>query len=558
MKKIAISLFVSTLATVALVACHAAEDDPAGQAEELSDPVRRTNAIRNLQKIWSNALREADGDRSAANVREVADAVIDKLAQAYIDNRMDNQNGLAMLQLMKEMEDPRALPALVAALDWRAEVNEEHAIRAAQTIQILELEEGQKADVASALGEALEKVRQARPVDNRLRVEMIRALGSLDSTAATPHLTKVATQQIEEQNFLINRLAAQQLGELGDPEAVDEMILGLYLFAPSNPGMRMNDVAAEALVRIGQPSLQPLLATLRGENEAANDIAEAYIEAVRQRDEQAAERMSVEQHIGGEATYALGALGFREAFDPLFAETEAEDTFRRLNGAIALVRLNMNESDLPRVRERLQSIYTGFADDAQSVQMKAQLTAAMRSLYDPGYLDFFLEQAKEEDNHPVVRLEAMSSYALLANKAQAEALQAWLAANEDDPYHDNFSQTTEKALATAIECDEDVQCYIGKLDDEDKAVIRKAAFMLGRLGRGNEAVIEALVGKLDHGELEVRMAAVQALDRVATEGSEAAIEKIEQLREQEQGRAIWNQFAREALPIEARLRARMQ
>ena len=375
---------------------------------------------------------------------------------------------------------------------------------------------------------------------------------------ATPHLTKVATQQIEEQNFLINRLAAQQLGELGDPEAVDEMILGLYLFAPSNPGMRMNDVAAEALVRIGQPSLQPLLATLRGENEAANDIAEAYIEAVRQRDEQAAERMSVEQHIGGEATYALGALGFREAFDPLFAETEAEDTFRRLNGAIALVRLNMNESDLPRVRERLQSIYTGFADDAQSVQMKAQLTAAMRSLYDPGYLDFFLEQAKEEDNHPVVRLEAMSSYALLANKAQAEALQAWLAANEDDPYHDNFSQTTEKALATAIECDEDVQCYIGKLDDEDKAVIRKAAFMLGRLGRGNEAVIEALVGKLDHGELEVRMAAVQALDRVATEGSEAAIEKIEQLREQEQGRAIWNQFAREALPIEARLRARMQ
>ena len=54
------------------------------------------------------------------------------------------------------------------------------------------------------------------------------------------------------------------------------------------------------------------------------------------------------------------------------------------------------------------------------------------------------------------------------------------------------------------------------------------------------------------------MAAVQALDRVATEGSEAAIEKIEQLREQEQGRAIWNQFAREALPIEARLRARMQ
>ena len=64
--------------------------------------------------------------------------------------------------------------------------------------------------------------------------------------------------------------------------------------------------------------------------------AEAYIAAVRQRDEQAASQMSVQQVVGSEATFTLGALGFPEAFDALLAETNAEDTFRKVNGAIAL------------------------------------------------------------------------------------------------------------------------------------------------------------------------------------------------------------------------------
>ena len=99
--------------------------------------------------------------------------------------------------------------------------------------------------------------------------------------------------------------------------------------------------------------------------------------------------------------------------------------------------------------------------------------------------------------------------------------------------------------------------YIGKLDDSEQEVVRKAASMLGRLGRGNDQVINALVEKLSHSEAAVRLSAVAALDRVATNGSQAAIDKIDELREQEEGRAIWNEFSREALPIQARLRARL-
>lgn len=557
MKNLAIAIGLSLFASIVVVACHADPEDAAGQAEELADPVRRQNAINNLQKIYSKRLQDNDGDRASAPVREFSTQVCEKLTQVYIDNPMDTQNGLTMLDLMKEMRDPCTIPALTKALDWRQEVSEEHAIRSAQTIQFLEVPEGEKAALAAAIGGSLDKVRQARGIDNRMRIEMIRALGSLESTAATPILTKVATAQTEEQNFLINRLAAQQIGRLGDPEAVGAMVNGLYIFAPNNPAMRMNDVAAESLVRIGRPSLEPLLGVLRGENEEVNAIAEAYIEAVRQRNEEAAAQMSVRQTTGSEATYALGSLGFREAMDPLMAETQAEDAFRRVNGAIALVRLNHAEGDVPRVRQALLDVYNAMEDDFQGVAFKAQLIAGIRSLYDPETLPFLLAQGRDTDQQPGVRLEAVTAYALLANKDEVGRLTSWLEGATDDNYHQNFVTNTEKAVATANECDENIECYIGKLGDSEQDVVRKAAFMLGRLGRGNEQVINALVDKLSHSEAAVRLSAVAALDRVAVSGSQAAIDKIDELREQEEGRAIWNEFSREALPIQARLRARL-
>lgn len=557
MRKLAWSMVLSVaMSATVLVACHAAEDDPSGQADELKDPVRRQNAIRNLQKIWSKALQDSDGDRSSAGVQAVLDATVEKIAAAYVENRMDNQNGLAMLDLLKEMRDPRAIPALKEALDWRAEVNEEHAIRAAQTIAVLEVPADKKDELAAALGVSLEKVRQARPIDNRMRVEMIRALGALETRAATPILTRVATAQVEEQNFLINRLAAQQLGQLADPAAVEPMIKALFLFAPNNPGMRMNDVAAETLVRIGRPSLEPLLALLRGENAEANAIAEAYIAAVRQRDEQAASQMSVQQVVGSEATFTLGALGFPEAYDALVAETAAEDTFRKVNGSIALVRLNLSDAQVDQVREKLRVVYGSTSNDFEGVAFKAQLIAAMRSLYDEGFLPFFLEQVSNADLHPQVRLEAVNAYALLASKTEMQALDQWMQRNTEDSYYENFRTTVAKPSEVANECDVDLACYLGKMSDSDKDVVRKAAFMIGRLGQGNADAIARLTEKLAHSDIEVRLAALNALDRIATSGAPAAVAKIEELRTIEEGRAIWNQFSREALPVVARLLAR--
>src|SRR5690606_29894535 len=94
-------------------------------------------------------------------------------------------------------------------------------------------------------------------------------------------------------------------------------------------------------------------------------IAAQYIAAVRQRQAEAAAQMSQQSIISNEASFALGQLGFREAIDPLIAETQAggtgtlspQDAARVMGAAIALVSINREESDTQRIRDALLAAY---------------------------------------------------------------------------------------------------------------------------------------------------------------------------------------------------------
>ncbi|MCA9581532.1 MAG: HEAT repeat domain-containing protein [Myxococcales bacterium] len=534
-------------------ACHADENDPAGQAKELSDPVRREYATGNLQRLYTSALGQHGGDRNAPPVKAIADASVEQLVKTYVDHPEDTQNGTHIIRLLAEMRDPRALPAFLQALKWRAEVNEEHAQTAAEVLPKIQWSEAQKSQIVQALGEALERVTGARGADNRMRNAFIRALGDFGDKAAVPALTTIALRQSEEQNFLFNRLAIEQLGKIGDPASVPTFLKGLVLFSPSNPGMRVNDVAAEALVRIGRPAFQPLVDMMEGKNDEVNALARAYIEAVRQRDPNAAKQMSPRMVTGAEASFALGALGFPEALEPLLKEAASSDYARRLNAAIATARLDVTGDRLEQVRALLQDVYKAAEEPAH----KAQMLAVMRHLYNPDLIPFFMEVAKDTANeHPVVRLKAVEAVALLADKGEATALLAHIEGAGSDPYRDDYKKEHASSLQAAVECDTDLACWTKKLEDSDKAVVRKAVYMLGRLGRGKDAAIKALVSKLDSSDLQVRLAVVAALDRIAVKGSPEAVEVIDGLREKEQGQSIWNNFSREALPVQARLRNR--
>jgi HEAT repeat protein len=549
---------VAVLVAALGLGCHAAKDDPEGQAAELSDPVRRENAIFNLKEIYTETLAANGGDRQSAPVVAVSDVIVGPLSQAYIAYPEDRINGLAILDLLYEMQDPRSMPALIEALNWRTEVSESHATRAAQTIQVIDVPAAERSEVISALGRSLERITGSRTEDNKMRVAMIRALGSLDDQGATEILTRIATKQDENQNFLINRLAAQQLGELRDPSAIPSLIKCLFLFAPGQPKMRMNDVAAEALILIGRPSLKPLLKVLAGKDETANSIAQHYIDAVKAQRPDLATTMTVRQVTGGEASFALGALGFSEALEPLLAETGTNDTARKLNAAIALVRIDVPEADRERVRSTLKSVYRSLPKGYQGVAMRGQLLAVIAHTYDPEMMPFIYEQAADRSANPELRIIAVQNYALLANEAEAAKLQALISTerrSEDGGYREKFAENMPM-LSLAGECDASVDCWVSKAKSTDSSEARKGAYMLGRYGSGNEKAIAALVSQLGSEELGVRLSALMATDQIAVNGSSAAVTKIDELRAREEGQSVWTRFRHEALPIQARLRSR--
>jgi HEAT repeat protein len=536
---------------LSVVGCHADPDDAAGQAGELSDPVRREYAMGNLTRLFGKALTEGKSDRSSAPVKAFSDATVDNLVKTYVEHPEDTQNGQLIMSLLFEMREPRSLPALLKALEWRTEVNEEHAVLAARTIAVLDVPADKRTEVTKKLAEALDRVTGKRPVDNRMRIEYLRALGELNDKAASEVLTKVSLRQSEEQNFLINNLAVEQLGRLSDPASVPALIEALYLFDPADPRNRLNQAVPAALVRIGRPALEPLIKVLKGENAKAIAQSKAYIEAIRKRAPQIAAEMDPIAETKKEAAYALGVLGFREAIDPLIDATEDKDKSVQLAAAVALATINREPGDTERIRTTMLHVY-GEQEKIQRMQM----LRAMQHLYDAGLQPHFLQVAKTpEEELPDIRVIAFNAYSLLANKQEAQEGNNFLRADKS-PYASTFEKQNLALLKAAAECDNDIPCWTKKLDDKNEEVARKATYMLARNGQGNPAAVAALVAKLDHQKEMVRGDVLSALDFVATKGSKEAVAKIEVIRKAEEGRAIWNHVKDRALATQAKLMAR--
>ncbi len=540
---------------VAALGCHASEDDPAGLADELSDSQRRTHSIEHLIKLHDKALENAKGDRSAAEVKAVRDASVEKLTKTYLDNPHDTQNGKHIIDLLAKMRDPRALPALLEALKWRAEVNEDSAITAARALTKMELSAAEKKKVIEAVATALGRISGNRGADNRMRKEFIQTLGHFRDLAALPALLEVMKNQSDDQNFLFNRLAAEQVGKLADASTVPHLVRALFVFDAKNPAMRMNDVAATGLVRVGKPAVKPLIAVLQDKNKEVHDIAARLLGAYRKQDPKALPGVTVQTLLNQEATFALGALGIEDARGPLMQELEAEDYGRRLNAAIALRRLPLSDAQTTELIDKMVALLNQAEGQEQSEAKQAQIVAQLRHTYADEVVPKLVEVAKNKDQHPVVRLKAVEGVAMLGNEKELASLNNWANAANKDPYQQNFINELKVPLREAKDC-ADIACWSKKVASQDAAVARKAAYMLGRLGRGNEAAIKALVEQLGHSAVEARLAVVAALDHVAVNGSKAAVEKIDQLREKEEGRSIWTNFSREAIPVQERLRHR--
>jgi HEAT repeat protein len=428
-------------------------------------------------------------------------------------------------------------------------VSEEHAITAANALAALNVPPDQKGPVVDAIAGALKRVNQPKPIDNRMRKGFIEVLGKLKDKRATPVLVEVALRQDEAQNFLFNKLAAQQMVKIADPGAVDSLVKALYMFDANQPMMRMEEDAEAALVAIGRPAVEPLLKAARGENPEVNKLVELSIEAFRRKDKDLAAKMVKDTLVAREAVLALGRLGFRDSIDVLIKETGEADPDRRMTAALALINISRAPGDTAKIVDALTKVY-----EKSDKQARPQLLVGLRHMYADEVMPLLGKVAKTTETElPPVQMYGWVSYALMANKDESKILQPIL--DKEELIKPQLVEY-QVVIKAAEQCDKNVECWLGKLKDKDKIIVRKASTMLARYGRGNDAAIKGLVELFGHGDLEVRNEALSAVDFIAVSGSEVAVKKIDELENAESGRSIWSNFSREALPTRSRLLTR--
>src|SRR5690606_14079368 len=161
------------------------------------------NAIQNLNRIYSKVLGDNDGNPDAEPVRAMVDASIENIVSAYEEaHDRDKEAALNMLELLKNMRDPRALDAYLVALDWEQDMTEDHAVAGAKGISRITVPKERVPEVVKALEKALKKApgrpESRIPKDVRIMDATLRALGSLKDPAATNALVSIMSEPSDD------------------------------------------------------------------------------------------------------------------------------------------------------------------------------------------------------------------------------------------------------------------------------------------------------------------------------------------------------------------------
>jgi HEAT repeat protein len=351
------------------------------------------------------------------------------------------------------------------------------------------------------------------------------------------------TAREDAEPFAVKK-ALLALGRIGDPRAVPTVVRMLFA---DRPGGTYFPDAAFAASQLGAPMAAPLVAVVRGQDQALEAwAAQRGVHPAAQR----AKAAQVLGDVGGpEAVPALlSALGYTDA-EP------AAQLVVRVFAAESLGRLRAREAVGPvsalLARERDPDARERFADSLARIGDPAALPA--------------LRGAVAAAGSPEERVGLLDALSRLGGEAERPALAAALAAcGEGCPAArraalEGMAARLDAAAACAAG---GAACWAGKLGDARAEVRDRAALELGRAGGAAEAEAlgQALVRRVDSdADLAARFHAVLALDAVARRAplgarGEALAAAIDAMVAADKGRTLTAGVNEDALRLAGRLR----
>ncbi|MCC6810207.1 MAG: HEAT repeat domain-containing protein [Deltaproteobacteria bacterium] len=442
-------------------------------------------------EYWIDRLDD-DKEREDA-IRKLGELKDKKGVEPLLKILKENEKARPLAaQSLGSIGDPAATSALIGVIDLEAGSGTDEATRLKQRTNeravgaLAELKAKDASDIIAKL--------YAKTRDQNVRLATVRAMGAIQDKKFVPMLADVIEQ---DDNMFMKRVAAEALGELGDPAGVPALILGMYI----EKGASIYPQASFSIFQIGKDAIPALIETLDGKNAKVKKLAE--------------DKGFIEGAVEVKIIEVLGDLKAKQAEDRLL---RLFDSVKNPMSA-ALVRrgvaLALAQIGTPRAVPLLMKNASEPASD-----LRQFFVDALNELSDRAALPALLASAKAGEDVEGKKA-AFVAYTRLGDGRELANATA-LTKGKDD-----VSQAFAKELVrltVAKECGENADCWIGKLKDKEPKVRDRAAYALGRLG--DKKAAEPLAAALKDDNLDARYAMIWALNRVGTKAQVPALEKI--------------------------------
>jgi HEAT repeat protein len=471
---------------VGAVACQGDPNDPMTWAKQLKDLRSQKEALDHLANM--------DVDRARPAVPALMDL--------YNDSKRPE-----FLEALARYNDPRTKQIMIDALDYTDDDFDRATIAAGV------LGEMKATDAVPPLIAAAEKPLPIKSRANSARIAAIRSLVKIGDKRAVPTLMKILTTSADEQDFLLNQRAALGLAEFRDPQSIPALIKGLFM---TGRGTGIFQECRLALVRIGQPAVEPLVALLKEQNAEIQEMAKqlkfddvtpgvvphkAAILLGDLRAKKAVGALTERLHQkprGDEHRSALIALGYiatPSAVDAILADLKDAkvDPAERASAADALY-LSGDRRAVPTLLETAKSGYVKSGGE-QASDLRASAAIALARIAGP---------------------ETYDAFKALADKETAAA--------------GVFGMALDR-MQVAKECKDDINCYGKTLKDPSWTRAEKAAFAIAFSNNAKQG-LPLLLGAMQpitamaQDRYPVHQAILFGLTRLGTRDCKECIDKL--------------------------------
>jgi hypothetical protein len=537
-RSLVLGTVTTTTATVMvasmLVGCKD-ESQPDFWVEKLSDASWKARAVKRLEQFFEDSVTKNGNEIKAAEVQELINKTVDPLTNCYVADydALDSKTRVSLIKLLASFRDKRTEKALKKAFEEFAKkpatAKDESDIKWAakatgdlklESLAVPMVEAFVKLRASTMLGGVTYKDYSASMLDMPSKAWVGPLMTRLQTEITPPTKDKSTVAPYQDELFW-QTTAAQLLGIIGDPQAVEPL---MKVMLDPNKG-DVQATALLALVKLGKPTVDAASKLISGKDDKLVGFAMRRIKEISGKD-------ATGTPYVGTAALVLGTTGRSDATPALIAALAAEkDASTKAVIARELSKVPATEESKAAFKAAYESftLETEIPPGGGALEV---LTEAAGQFYDPGMVDWLLDRAAKTkgsgDDLKAFQAGITQTVMKLAKADQLATVKAAV-----DRYG---SEDIEKKLFKQVEaqlkaCGDRAACYVAaiqKPESQEQAsqfIGVKAGYMIGILG--NDATRDELVGVIDGiGNAAVRFVAAQAIDHLTPKGSKSVSDKL--------------------------------